>query len=102
QVPEPCKIDDQPLDARARQSLHVTFDERLFTDAKQRFRDRVGERAHSLAASGGEDHRRAGAFRGATQVMTFDCEAVKTGSMRVAMNRANSAVSGYCAAAALV
>ncbi|MPN56169.1 hypothetical protein SDC9_203855 [bioreactor metagenome] len=49
-------IDHQLGDARVTKVLDVPDDQRLAADLEQGFRAVVGQRAHALAAPGGEDH----------------------------------------------
>src|SRR5690554_1485417 len=65
QMAEMSMIDHDVVDAGGAQALDLPYDQRLSCDFKQRFRQRVGEWAHALAASGGKNH---GAGRGFQKV----------------------------------
>ena len=56
-LPAPiAEIDDQLHEAGLREPFDRVHDERPAGDFEQRFRDRVRERPHALAAPGREDH----------------------------------------------
>jgi hypothetical protein len=57
-VREMRRVDRDVAVARARERLDLVDDERLAGDLQQRLGQRVGERAHAIAAARGEDHRR--------------------------------------------
>ena len=51
------EIDDDPVDSARRETRDVMLDQRHATYVEQRFRVDGGERTHTLAASGCENHR---------------------------------------------
>ena len=51
------RVDDEIRKARAGESLDLPDDQRLAAGFEQRFRRRVRQRAHSLAATRRQDHR---------------------------------------------
>ncbi len=56
-VAEVGVVDHQLAKAGIAQALDVPHDQRLATGLEQRLGAMVGQRAHALAAAGGEDHR---------------------------------------------
>jgi hypothetical protein len=56
-VAEVGVVDDELAEAGGAQALDVPHDEGLAAHRQQRLGGVVGERAHALAAAGGEDHR---------------------------------------------
>ena len=55
-VGEPMDVDDGARDARGGEAVEAMVDERLARDFDQRFRQSLGDRAHAVAAAGGEHH----------------------------------------------
>ena len=53
---QPAGVDYQGLDAGVTQRLDVVFDQRLAPRLQQRLGGMVGERSHTLAVAGGQDH----------------------------------------------
>ena len=59
-IGEPVHVDDRPLDAVLGQAVEAMIDQGPAADLDQRLRQRLGDRPHARAETGGEHHGRLG------------------------------------------
>src|SRR5450631_2709097 len=89
-ITEPCEIDDDIADAGARECFEVIRDERPARDRQERFRQRVGQRAHALTAAGCQHQR---LHASAAAAAAFELARTSSGTARRSRNAASSASS---------